>query len=70
MQWQSPYTKPPKPGIYRVQVPAPAADNADALEERFARWTGDYWTSWAPDERRAAMCHWRGPSAGYLWASI
>jgi hypothetical protein len=71
MEWHSSRSIPSSPGVYRVQVPQPAWGYERAsVEERFARWTGVYWTCWAVSVEKAAMLQFHGPSAGYLWAEL
>jgi hypothetical protein len=71
MQWHGPQSLPLYPGVYRVQVPYPyLPERASKIEERFARWTGEYWTCWGPSRERVSYCEIRGPSAGYMWAEV
>jgi hypothetical protein len=70
MQWMPPGSIPVLPGVYRVQVPVPVSSNGGSDSQMFARWTGEYWTSWAVTAEKAARCIWRGPTAGYLWAAL
>jgi hypothetical protein len=67
--WRSPNLKPPAPGIYRVQVPIYEGLRNDVVDvnRRWARWTGEWWCCWSPSAHQAAMCQWKGPSAGYCW---
>lgn len=59
--WREADILPSEPGVYLVLV---------QLEQRFAKWTGEFWCNWSPAADRAAMCHWRGPSAGYVWREL
>jgi hypothetical protein len=71
MEWHNSRSIPPRPGVYRVQVPVPAwGMERRSIDERFALWTGDYWTCWAVTAEKAAGLRFRGPSAGYLWARL
>jgi hypothetical protein len=68
MTWHTPQQIPPKPDVYRVQVPMAMYGNFVSIDEHFARWTGVHWCTWALTPQKAAMCTWRGPTAGYCWA--
>jgi hypothetical protein len=71
MSWNHSRVKPPKAGVYCVQVPFPAKDgDLSHVGEHFARWTGTYWCCWATTIDKAWMCEWRGPTAGYMWAPL
>jgi hypothetical protein len=67
--WRPPHIKPPVPTIYRVQVPIYEVLRNEIFDvnQRWARWTGEWWCCWAPTAHKAAMCGWKGPSAGYCW---
>lgn len=70
MGWHHADVVPPKPGVYRVQIPVPYLSWArNAIDEHFARWTGHYWTCWTDAPGKAAHLEFRGPTAGYIWAS-
>jgi len=70
MQWHHSRSIPTVAGAYRVQVPQPAwGPERYSVEERWARWTGVFWTCWAMTKEKAERLEIRGPSAGYLWAT-
>jgi hypothetical protein len=70
--WRPDHVRPPKPGVYRVEVRM--LDPCNGIElgrvTRFARWTGAWWTCWATTAYRAQGCTWRGPLAGYRWQPV
>jgi hypothetical protein len=58
--WFNAAKRPTRPGVYPVRVP-------NLSLEAWARWTGEYWTCWAPSAKQAALCQWRGIRIGYDW---
>jgi hypothetical protein len=61
--WREPPSTPSVEGVYLVLA---------QQEQRYARWTGKYWTHWGPSAERAAKCQWRGrkDGEGYPWREI
>jgi hypothetical protein len=61
--------RPPEPGVYPVLALAVDHKAGESVWiERFAKWTGEYWTAWADTPERAARCSWAcGPLGGYRW---
>lgn len=70
MEYRSRDRKPARPGVYAVEVLMrdPVTHEPIGTVQRWARWTGLWWTCWAMTPEGASRCEWRGPLGGYPWS--